>query len=177
MNRNQKGIGDGIGEITDKNGKVIDAGRILVKGSWNIGLHGPLSDAYDEGKTATPPDVHFYKNRSSGMCDRMTDVSNFLSEHNLRTLLFTGINIDQCVMGTLHDAYLKGFDTILLKVGCATDSPSYAQWSVEHNCLISWVFLSSCRDLAVAAGLEVVEAEDEVDADELWWLFSSCCCS
>jgi nicotinamidase-related amidase len=47
----------------------------------------------------------------------MKDVTNFLDEHNLRTLLFTGINIDQCVMGTLHDASLKGFDTILLKPG------------------------------------------------------------
>lgn len=57
------------------------------------------------------------------MCDRMTDVTNFLNDNNLRTPLFTGINIDQCVMGTLQDAYLKGFDTILLKDGCATDSP------------------------------------------------------
>jgi nicotinamidase-related amidase len=138
MYRNQKGVSDEIGEIADENGKVIDAGRILVKGSWNSWLHNPLSDAYHGGKTATPPDVHFYKNRSSGMCDRMTDVTNFLKEHNLRTLLFTGINMDLCVMGTLQDAYLKGFDTILLKDGCATNSPSYARSSVEHNCLISW---------------------------------------
>lgn len=36
------------------------------------------------------------------MCDRMTDVTNFLNDNNLRTPLFTGINIDQCVMGTLQ---------------------------------------------------------------------------
>ncbi|KAK0625835.1 hypothetical protein B0T14DRAFT_561798 [Immersiella caudata] len=101
MYRNQKGGGDDIGEVTDKNGKVIDAGRILVKGSWNSWLHDPLSDAHEEGKkSATPPDVHIYKIRNSGM-----------------TLPFTSINIDQCVMGTLQDAYPKGFDTILLKDG------------------------------------------------------------
>jgi nicotinamidase-related amidase len=176
MYRNQKGVGDEIGEVTDKNGKVIDGGKILVKGSWNSWLHDPLSDAYYEGQGAVLPDVHFYKNRSSGMCDRMKDVTNFLNEHELRTLLFTGINIDQCVMGTLQDAYLKGFDTILLKDGCATDSPSYAQWSVEHNCLISWGFLSSCRDLAVAAGLKEDKEEVPEVAEPLEW-YKSCCCS
>lgn len=165
MYRNQKGVGDEIGEVTDKNNKVINAGRILIKGSWNSWLHDRLSDAFDEGKSAVPHDVHFYKNRSSGMCDRMKDVTNFLNQHNLKTLLFTGINIDQCVMGTLQDAYLRGFDTILLKDGCATDSPSYAQWGVEHNCLVSWGFLSTCKDFAAAAGLRVDETDDH-DAPE-----------
>jgi nicotinamidase-related amidase len=166
--RNQKGVGDEIGEITDKNRNLINAGRILVKGSWNSWLHDPLSDAYHEGKTATPPDVHFYKNISSGMRDRIADVTDFFNKHNLRTLLFIGINIDQCVMGTLQDAYLRGFDTNLLKDGCATNSPSYARWSVEHNnCLISWGFLSSCKDLAMAAGLKVVEKADKVAGDEV----------
>lgn len=171
MFRNQKGVGDEIGEVTDEHGKVIDAGRILIKGSWNSWLHDPLSEAYYQGKeSGVPPDVHFYKNRSSGMCDRMTDVTNFLNDNNLRTLLFTGINIDQCVMGTLQDAYLKGFDTILLKDGCATDSPWFAQWGVEHNCLISWGFLSSCRDLAKAVGLKVEEVESGETQKNSRWL-------
>ncbi|KAK0667267.1 Isochorismatase-like protein [Cercophora samala] len=164
MYRNQKGVGDEIGEVADKDGKVIDAGRVLVRASWNSWLHDPLSAAYFDGQRAVPPDVHFYKNRSSGMCDRMKDVTDFLNEHNLRTLLFTGINIDQCVMGTLQDAYLKGFDTILLKDGCATSSPWFARWGVEFNCLISWGFLSSCKDFAEGAGVDV--DEDEVEADQ-----------
>ncbi len=170
MYRNAKGVGDEIGEVTDKNGKVIDAGRMLVKGSWNSWLHDPLSDAYDEGQMASPPDVHFYTNRSSGMWDTMMDVTTIVHEHNLRTLLFTGINIDQCDMGTLQDAYLKGFDTILLGDCCATDSPSYAQWSVEHNCMVSWGFLSSCKDLAAGSGLEVDDASQEgVPAPKTAW--------
>ncbi|KAK4141779.1 Isochorismatase-like protein [Dichotomopilus funicola] len=178
MFRNQKGVGDEIGEVKDKNGKVIDGGRILVKGSWNSWLHDPLSDAYYEGKRAdvVPPDVHFHRNRSSGMCDRMKDVTRVLKQNNLQTFLFTGISIDQCVMGTLQDAYLKGFDTILLKDGCATDSPSYAQWSVEHSCLISWGFLSSCKDFAVTAGPKVDKMED-VEEAEFPEPFRSCRCS
>lgn len=50
----------------------------------------------------------FTKARSSGMCDRMTDVTNFLNDNNLRTPLFTGINIDQCVMGTLQMPTSRG---------------------------------------------------------------------
>ncbi|KAK4446839.1 Isochorismatase-like protein [Podospora aff. communis PSN243] len=175
MYRNQKGVGDEIGEVKDKNGKVINAGRILVKGSWSSWHHDPLSDAYDEGKSATPPDVHFYKNRSSGMCERMKDVTDFLKANNLMSLLFTGINIDQCVMGTLQDAYLKGFDTILLKDGCATDSPWYCQWSVESNCLVSWGFLSSCKDLSKAVGLKVEQGDGDENPKTSHWLGQAGC--
>ncbi len=89
------------------------------------------------------------------MCDRTKEMANFLNEHSLQTLFSTGINIDQCVTGTPRDAYLKGFDTILLRDGCATNSPSYAQWSVELNCLISSGFPSGCKGFAGGAGLEM----------------------
>lgn len=149
--RNQKGVGDPIGEVELEDGSKIDAGRILVRGSWNSWLHGPLAEAYEEGRRNTKrPDVHFYKNRSSGMSVRMTALTEYLNREKLRTLLFTGINVDQCVMGTLQDAYTSGFDTILLKDGCGTDSPGYAQLSCEFNCLVSWGFLSSCKDFAEA---------------------------
>ncbi|RSL91038.1 hypothetical protein CDV31_015559 [Fusarium ambrosium] len=146
--RNQKGVGEDIGNITLEDGTEIDAGRILVRGSWNSWLHDPLAAAYEESQSTKKPDLHFYKNRSSGMCARMTEVTEYLNREDLRTLLFTGINIDQCVMGTLQDAYLKGFDTIMLRDGCATDSPQYAQLSCEFNCTKSWGFLSSCKDFS-----------------------------
>lgn len=156
--RNQKGIGDAIGEVTLEDGTKMEGGRILMQGAWNSWLHDPLADSYQEGKHATTrPDVHFYKNRSSGLCDKMTALTDFLGRHNLRTLLFTGINTDQCVMGTLQDAYLQGFDTIMLKDGCATDSPAYAQSSCEFNCLKSWGFLSTCQQLAEAVSGTVQE--------------------
>ncbi|KAJ8132116.1 hypothetical protein O1611_g1505 [Lasiodiplodia mahajangana] len=146
--RNQKGVGEPIGEVELQDGTKIDAGRVLVRGSWNSWLHDPLAKSYEDSQETEKPDVHFYKNRSSGMCLRMTELTEYLERNNLRTLLFTGINIDQCVMGTLQDAYLRGFDTILLKDGCATDSPGYANMSVEFNCLRCWGFLSTCKDFS-----------------------------
>ncbi len=155
--RSQKGVGDEIGEVILEDGTKIDAGRVLMRGAWNSWIYGRLADAYEEGTTAKRPDIHIYKNRTSGMCDKMTTCIDFLEKNNLRTLLFAGLNTDQCVMGTLQDAYLKGFDTILLKDGSATNSPEYAQLSVEYNCLRSWGFLSSCKDLADAVGVAETE--------------------
>lgn len=176
MYRPETGIGDEIGKITDKNGEVIDGGRMLVKGSWNSWLHGPSSDAYDEGKGAVPPDVHFHKSRTSGMCDSMKDATDFLREHNIRTLLFTGINIDSCVMGTLQDAGRGGFDTILLKDGCANDGPSYVQSSIEHDRNGGWGFLSGCKDFAAAAGVKVDKVKEMDKVEGVVPFMSSCCC-
>lgn len=61
------------------------------------------------------------------------------------------VNIDQCVMGTLQDALSAGFDTILLKDACATDSLNYAQQSATFNCCMNLGFLSTCKALAEAA--------------------------
>ncbi|KAI1123664.1 isochorismatase family protein [Nemania abortiva] len=148
--RNKKGIGEEIGEVELNKHTKVNAGRVLIRGSWNSQLHDPLAKSYEASQATQKPDVHFYKNRSSGMCTRMTDLTEYLEEHKLKTLLFTGINIDQCVMGTLQDAYLKGYDTIMLKDGCATDSPAYANKSVEFNCLRCWGFLSTCKNFSEA---------------------------
>ncbi len=51
--------------------------------------------------------------------------------NGFRTLLFGGVNTDQCVFATIQDANLKGFDTILLNDGCGTNSPVGAQSSTE----------------------------------------------
>lgn len=151
--RNQGGIGDELGEVSLEDGTKVDGGRILFKGSWNAQMHGALHEAFVESASSSRPDVHIHKNSNSGMTDKTPELAEFLQREGIRTLLFTGTNTDQCVMGTLQDAYLKGFDTIMLKDGCATNSPEFAQLSAEHNCLRSWGFLSTCKDLADAAGL------------------------
>lgn len=144
--RNEKGLGDDLGVVLSK-GEKIEGGRVLMRNTWNAQLHGSLANAYEKGQKASPPDVRFHKNRNSGMCDTMKECTEFLIHNGIKTLLFTGINTDQCVMGTLQDANLKGFDCVLLKDGCGTNSPEFAQLSAEYNCLRSWGFLSTCKDL------------------------------
>ena len=65
----------------------------------------------------------------------MTMCTDLIEKNSLRTLLFTGLNNEQCVMGTLQDAYLKSLNSVLLKDGSATNSPEYAQLNAEYNCL------------------------------------------
>lgn len=61
-----------------------------------------------------------------------------------RTLLFAGVNTDQCVLGTLVDAYNRGFDCIMLEDCCGTPTPGGKEvtaWNVSVSLFaISLVF-------------------------------------
>jgi nicotinamidase-related amidase len=63
----------------------------------------------------------------------------------LTTLFFAGVNTDQCVSGTLHDAFNKGFDCLLLRDACGTTSPSFAQQTIEYNCAHGSGFILDCE--------------------------------
>jgi nicotinamidase-related amidase len=143
-----------VGKIQLPDGTKVNAGRALMRGAWNVELHGPLLSSFQEGHKTARPDVQIFKNRNSGLYDSSCDCTKYLETSGIRTLLFAGMNTDQCVMGTLQDAHSRGFDTILLRDGCATRSPRYAQQSAELNCCQAWGFLSSCRALAKAANLK-----------------------
>ena len=146
--------GDEPGEVTLEDGSKVDAGRALFKGTWNAALHDPLAKSFEQSQASSKPDVLFHKNRNSGMCEAMTDCTAYLNSKGIRTLLFTGMNTDQCVLSTMFNAQMKGFDTIILNDGCVTDSPAFAQQGCEYQFANIWGFLSSCKALARAvAGL------------------------
>lgn len=154
------GPGTPLGLLTSSDdGTSFDAGRVLMRGSWNADLHPALERAFQDGQQAvaaavTRPDVLIYKNQNSGMSSSASSsFVDFLQSRGIRTLLFAGVNTDQCVMATLQDAHARGFDTILLRDACATDSPPYAQHSALYNCCRNWGFLSSCTALAESTGL------------------------
>ena len=144
------GLGADLGVIAFEDGTKVDAGKALMRGTWNAALHGPLLAAFEEGQSAPRPDILLHKNRNSALWGATSECEQYLRRAGIRTILFAGANTDQCVMATLQDAHSKGFDTILLQDGCATDSPTYAQQSVEWNCCRNWGFLSSCKALESA---------------------------
>ena len=145
--------GADLGDVILPDGTKIQAGRALMKETWNADLHSPLLSAFKECRTAVRPDVRIHKNKNSGLYSSSCELAQYLKKKGIRSLLFTGMNTDQCVMGTLQDAHSRGFDTILLRDACATTSPNYTQQSAEWNCCMPRGFLSSCKALAVAAGL------------------------
>jgi nicotinamidase-related amidase len=91
----------------------------------------------------------------SGLWGDYTLCTKYLEKEGIRTLLFTGVNTDQCVAGSLMDAYSRGYDCLMLSDGCATTSPQSSQDNLEYNAARSYGFLLSCEDLA--KGVENIE--------------------
>ncbi|KAL7620174.1 hypothetical protein AAE478_009167 [Parahypoxylon ruwenzoriense] len=93
-------------------------GRLLMAGSWNAKLYDPLQAA-----SKAESDIFCNKNRISGLWNRETPLARALDAGGFRTVLFAGVNTDQCVLGTLADAYYHGWDCIMVEDCCATKTP------------------------------------------------------
>ncbi|WP_243355178.1 isochorismatase family cysteine hydrolase [Bacillus litorisediminis] len=100
-------------------------GLNLVKGSWSAEIIPELKELVEL------EDIQIEKNRVSGFFG--TELQQTLSNLDIKTLAFAGINTDQCVMGTLQDAHGYGYDCILLEDCTATASPEFSFQSVIYN--------------------------------------------
>ncbi|KAF2490820.1 Isochorismatase hydrolase [Lophium mytilinum] len=138
--RSPPGLGTDIGPIQLDDGSTVEGGRVLMRDQWNSEFYAPLASKAEDH------DIRIYKNRLSGFWGG-TGVEDALRSRGIRTLIFSGCNTDQCVATSLTDAVSKGWDCLLLRDGCATTSPKFAQDSVEFN-MGGWGFLLDCKDLA-----------------------------
>ncbi|NHN84120.1 isochorismatase family protein [Acetobacter musti] len=129
------GIGDRLSGQTE---------GVLEEGSWNAAI-------VDELKTEAD-DIHVAKYRMSGFWD--TPLDSILRNLRVDTLLFAGVNVDQCVLSTLADASCLGYDSILLEDCCATTSPQYCSEATLYNVRQCFGFtaLSSELNSACSAG-------------------------
>lgn len=143
-----RGLGSEIGLVIIEDGKTVEAGRLLMKGTWNACLPIELNDAFVEGeKKEKKADVWIHKNRMSGLWGSGTPCTEYLDREGIRTLFFAGVNTDQCVSGSLQDAFTKGWDCILVKDACGTTSPGFANECVEFNSARTWGFVIDCDGL------------------------------
>ncbi len=93
-------------------------GRMLMRDSWNAAIYDELSPFYDKDR-----DIECFKNRVSGLwCDE-SPFGMLLKEKGVQSVLFTGVNTNQCVLGTLMDCYFRGFDCVLIDDCCGTTTP------------------------------------------------------
>lgn len=151
-----KGLGSDCGTLTLDDGSTVDAGKLLMRDQWNAALYPPLDSIYIEGaKLPHNPDVWIHKDRMSGLWGAKTACEEFLEAEGIQTLLFAGVNTDQCVGGTLTDAFSKGYDCVLLSDGCGTTSPVSAQECYEYNAAKTYGFCTTCKDFA--GGVEGME--------------------
>ncbi|KAK3941870.1 Isochorismatase-like protein [Diplogelasinospora grovesii] len=139
--KNLGGLGADIGQLRLDDGTVIEAGRVLMRDEWNTAFYPRLAEA------SKPQDIWIHKNRLSGFWGG-TEIGEALHRRGVRTLLFAGENTDQCVAGSMEDAYTRGWDCLMLSDGCGTTSPEFATQCTEYNCENGWGFVLTCQQLA-----------------------------
>ena len=99
------------------------ASPVLEKGAWSAQVVDELE--------VTPEDICVDKFRMSGFWD--TPLDAILRNLRVDTVLFAGVNADQCVLHTLADANFLGYDTLLLEDACATTSPAFCMDATLYN--------------------------------------------
>ena len=115
---NPSGLGIGVGDPLPSN----DA-KVLMAGSWAAAIVEELEQHRQ--------DIHVDKYRMSGFWD--TPLDSILRNLGRTTVLFAGVNADQCVMATLQDANFLGYDCLLVKDCTATTSPEYCWLATLYN--------------------------------------------
>ncbi|MET0910516.1 MAG: isochorismatase family cysteine hydrolase, partial [Ilumatobacteraceae bacterium] len=85
---------------------------VLQAGSWGAAVVDEL--------TIADADIAVDKHRMSGFWD--TGLDSVLRNLDVTTLLFAGVNADQCVLATLVDAACIGYDVVMLEDASATTS-------------------------------------------------------
>ena len=128
---NPDGGGVGIGD------DLVGAGPVLQSGSWGAAIVDELAPHAG--------DLEVAKYRMSGFWD--TQLDTILRNLDLTTLLFAGINADQCVLATLIDAACVGYDCILISDCCATTSPSYCWDATLYNVKECFGFVTTSEAL------------------------------
>jgi ureidoacrylate peracid hydrolase len=129
---NPDGESNGIGAPARPGGSPT-----LEKDSWSAAI-------VDELKPE-PVDLAVDKYRMSGFFD--TPLDSILRNLNVTTLLFGGVNVDQCVLATLTDAACAGYDVVLVEDCAATTSPGYCFDATVYNVAQCFGFVTTSTAL------------------------------
>jgi nicotinamidase-related amidase len=128
------GASTGIGE------PLAGGSRVLEAGSWSASIV--------DGLEVAPEDLHVAKYRMSGFWD--TPLDSILRNLDATTLLFAGVNADQCVLATLIDAACAGYDCVYLEDCCATTSPAFCLDATVYNVRQCFGFTAQSPELTTA---------------------------
>lgn len=112
-----------------------DKGRTLFAGTWNADIYPELKDYVDAS------DLHCAKNRMSGLWSPEQPLFKTLKEKNKTTVLFAGVNTDQCVLGTLADGYNNGWACVMIEDTCGTTTIGAREVTLSNvavSLLIQW---------------------------------------
>ena len=131
------GVGVGLGDPLPGSGA-----HVLEKDSWAAAIVDELVQA--------PEDIKVDKYRISGFWD--TPLDSILRNLGVRSILFTGVNTDQCVLHSLTDANFLGYGCILVEDCCATTSPDFCTEAAVWNVKKCFGFVTDSSSVIAAVG-------------------------
>lgn len=148
--------------VYDPGGEGVGLGAALAPtGHRVLELGSPSADLV-AGLERAPGDIDVAKYRMSGFWD--TPLDSILRNLGATTLLFAGVNLDQCVMTTLQDANFLGYDCLLLEDCAATTSPDFCTQASLYN--IRQCFGFVLDSTALAAEIEQAATGQEATGQE-----------
>jgi nicotinamidase-related amidase len=127
------GTGIGLGNPLPGSGA-----RVLEKDSWAAAVVDELEQE--------PHDIKVDKYRISGFWD--TPLDSILRNLGTKSILFAGVNTDQCVLHSLTDANFLGYGCILVDDCCATTSPDFCIKATIWNVKKCFGFVT-CSDAVI----------------------------
>ena len=139
------GLGPGLGDA------LANGARVLELGSWCAAIVDELGD--------TTNDIHVAKYAMSGFWD--TPLDSILRNLGVTTLLFAGVNLDQCVQCTLQDASFRSYACVLVQQCCATTSPAFCVDASLYNIRQCFGFVASEESLTAALLGQSLTASEE----------------
>ncbi len=129
------GSGIGLGEPLPGSGA-----HVLEKDSWAAAVVDELEQK--------PEDIKVDKHRISGFWD--TPLDSILRNLGIRSILFTGVNTDQCVLHSLTDANFLGYGCVLVEDCCATTSPDFCTQATVWNVKKCFGFVTDSKKILQA---------------------------
>lgn len=132
-----KGEGIGLGDPLPGSGAPV-----LQKDSWAAAVVDELAPL--------PGDISVDKHRISGFWD--TPLDSILRNLGTKTILFAGVNTDQCVLHSLTDANFLGYGCVLVEDCCATSSPAFCTEATVWNVKKCFGFVTDSARLLDALG-------------------------
>lgn len=131
------GAGIGLGDPLPGHGA-----RVLEKDSWAAAVVDELRQE--------PQDIKVDKYRISGFWD--TPLDSILRNLGIRSILFAGVNTDQCVLHSLTDANFLGYGCILVEDCCGTTSPQFCTEATVWNVKKCFGFVTDSAAVVASLG-------------------------
>lgn len=83
-----KRTGAHLGEVLLSDGTKVNASQALLRGTWNVNLHGPLLSAFQEGETGSRPDflIHLPTLSSREKSSKFAKTSAVAKSHHISAI-------------------------------------------------------------------------------------------